>query len=152
MTLSRERTRTVKRLVVICIALFIAIQLVPYGRDHTNPPVQKEPAWDRPITREIFFSVCKNCHSNQTEWPWYSNVAPFSWLAQYDVEHGRSHFNASEWGRPSRNKGDEAADEVRENEMPPWYYRPLHPEVWLDAAERDAFGAGLERTFGKKKD
>ena len=65
--------------------------------------------------------VCKDCHSNETEWPSYSNIAPSSWLAQYDVDEGRSEFNVSEWGR-AENKGDEAADEVREGDMPPWYY------------------------------
>jgi len=140
-----------KRLAIIAIAAFVVIQLVPYGRDHTNPPVQKEPDWDSQRTREIFFRVCRNCHSNETEWPWYSNIAPASWLVQYDVDEAREHFNVSEWGR-KRNKGDEAADEVREDEMPPWYYRPLHPEARMTPAERQDFLAGLVRTFGVRSD
>jgi mono/diheme cytochrome c family protein len=143
---SQGKRGSLKRWIIVLAVLFVAIQLVPYGRDHVNPPVQKEPAWDGPQTREIFFRACKNCHSNETEWPWYSNIAPASWMVQYDVSHARSHFNVSEWGR-ARNKGDEAADEVRDDEMPPWYYRPLHPEARLSPAEREAFAAGLERTF-----
>jgi len=69
--------------------------------------------------------VCKDCHSNETDWPWYTNIAPLSWLAQYDVDEGRSEFNVSEWGR-AKNKGDESASEVREGDMPPWYYLPTH--------------------------
>ena len=146
---SVEKGRTLKRSVVVLAVLIAAVQLVPYGRDHTNPPVQKEPAWDSPRTRELFFRACKNCHSNETEWPWYSHVAPASWMVQYDVSHARGHFNVSEWGR-ERNEGDEAAEEVRDDEMPPWYYRPLHPEARLTPAEREAFIAGLERTFEKR--
>jgi len=125
----------------------VAIQLVPYGRDHANPAVQAEPDWDGPRTRELFFRACKDCHSNETVWPFYSHVAPSSWLVQHDVDEGRSHFNVSEWGR-ERNHGDEAAEEVREGEMPPWFYLPAHPEARLSDAERDELVAGLVATFG----
>jgi hypothetical protein len=140
---------TLKRVIVIALVLFGAIQFVPYGRDHANPPVLKEPNWDSPRTRELFFRVCKNCHSNETEWPWYSNIAPSSWLVQNDVDTARKNLNVSEWGR-RRNKGDEAADEFRGNDMPPLYYRPLHPEAWLTKQEREEFLAGLVRTFGDR--
>jgi hypothetical protein len=66
---------------------------------------------------------------------------------QRDVEEGRSHFNVSEWGRPE-NHGDEAAEQVREGEMPPWFYLPAHPEAWLSDAERATFVEGLVATFG----
>jgi hypothetical protein len=126
------------------------LQLVPYGRDHSNPAVVREPEWDSPRTRELFFRGCKDCHSHETEWPWYSHVAPASWLLQYDVHEGRSHFDVSDWGRP-HNEGDEAAEMMREGEMPPWYYLPAHPEARLSQAERDALVAGLIATFGDEE-
>lgn len=128
----------------------LAIQLVPYGRDHTNPPVLAEPAWDAPRTRELFFQACKDCHSNETVWPGYASLAPMSWLVQHDVEEGREHFNVSEWGR-KKNDGDEAAEMVRESEMPPWFYLPAHPEARLADPERDALIAGLVATFGDEE-
>jgi len=140
-------TPTLRRGIPALVGLLLLIQVVPYGRDHTNPPVVKEPDWDRPRTRELFFQACKNCHSNETGWPWYSSVAPISWLVQHDVEEARSHFNVSEWGR-RRNHGDEAAKEVREGEMPPWFYLPAHPEARLTDAERQELIAGLVATFG----
>ena len=149
MTTSAHSMRALKRLALFLIVIFGAIQVIPYGRDHINPPVQKEPDWDSPRTRELFFRACKNCHSNETEWPWYSNIAPASWLVQYDVDHARAHLNVSEWGR-KRNDGDKAADEVRDDEMPPVYYRPLHPEARFTAAEREDLISGLERTFGER--
>lgn len=136
------------RIAIAALALGVAIQLVPYGRAHDNPPVTAEPPWDSPQTRETFMRVCRDCHSNETRWPWYSHVAPESWLVQRDVDEGRSHFNVSEWGR-AKQHGDEAAEEVSEDEMPPWFYRPLHPEARLASAERERFIAGLTATFGE---
>lgn len=54
------------RLAIGAAAVFALIQLVPYGRDHSNPPVVAEPAWDSPQTRELFFRACKDCHSHET--------------------------------------------------------------------------------------
>ena len=53
-------------LAVVVIAAIGVIQLVPYGRDHTNPPVTQEPAWDRPETRMLAVRACFDCHSNET--------------------------------------------------------------------------------------
>jgi hypothetical protein len=140
------------RLVALAlVGVGLAIQLVPYGRSHTNPEVEREPDWDDPRTRQLFFRVCKDCHSNQTDWPWYSFVAPASWLVQHDVDEGRSHFNVSEWGR-KKNHGDEAADLLRKGEMPPWFYLPAHPEARLSAEERAELVAGLVATFGEEGD
>jgi hypothetical protein len=129
-----------------------AIQLVPYGRDHQNPVVTGEPKWDSPRTSELFGRACKNCHSNETVWPWYSSVAPASWLAQVDVSFGRKAFNVSEWGRTTgENEGDKAAGEVREGKMPPFFYLPAHPEAKLSADEKVELAKGLAATFGEKK-
>ncbi|MFV9507285.1 MAG: heme-binding domain-containing protein, partial [Oscillochloridaceae bacterium umkhey_bin13] len=130
------------------LVIFLGMQLVPYGRDHTNPPVSAEPAWDSPATRALFVRACADCHSNQTVWPWYSNIAPVSWLVTHDVIEGREAFNVSEWGRKAKNEGDDAAETVREGEMPLWFYVPLHPEARFTPAEEQQFIAGLIATFG----
>ncbi|MFQ3663362.1 MAG: heme-binding domain-containing protein [Chloroflexaceae bacterium] len=129
------------------LILFVVIQFVPYGRHYTNPPVTAEPAWDSPQTRAVFMRACGDCHSNQTVWPWYSAIAPASWLITRDVREGRAAFNVSEWGRPD-NEGDEAAKLVQNGEMPPWFYLPLHPSARLSPAEQQQFIAGLLATFG----
>lgn len=141
-----------KRILYGLLGLLILMQLVPFGRDHTNPPVIAEPAWDTPRTRALFMHACGDCHSNETVWPWYSHVAPVSWLVYHDVEEGREHFNISAWGHQKKNDGDEAAEELREGEMPPWVYLPTHPEARLDDHERAALIAGLIRTFGDEED
>ncbi|RNA64375.1 cytochrome C [Prosthecochloris sp. ZM_2] len=136
------------KILTIIVIGFALIQLVPYGRNHTNPPVTGEPSWDSERTRELFFKACRDCHSNETLWPWYANIAPASWLAQFDVDHGREYLNVSEWGRPEKNEGDESAEMVQEGKMPPFFYLPLHPEANLSDEEKRELIEGLQATFG----
>lgn len=91
--------------------------------------------------------ACFDCHSNQTVWPWYSYVAPVSWLVQNDVDGGRQHLNFSEWDRPQRHAKDVAA-QVKQGEMPLWFYLPMHPAARLTAEEKRALIEGAERTLG----
>ena len=132
----------------VLVLLFAVIQAIPYGRDHSNPLVRQEPAWNSPETRALVVDACYDCHSNQTAWPWYSNVAPVSWLAQRDVDNGRSTLNFSEWDRPQHG-ADESAEKVQEKEMPPTYYGWLHPKARLSSAERQALIQGLQAMFGR---
>jgi hypothetical protein len=136
-----------RRAGVAALALLGIMQLVPYGGDHTNPPLRVEPPWDNAQTRELARRACFDCHSNETRWPWYSNIAPVSWLVQRDVENGRAHLNFSEWNRPQRHAKDAAA-EVRKGEMPLWFYVPLHAEARLTANEKEMLIRGLEATAG----
>ena len=131
----------------VLASLVLAMQLVPAEGLGSNPPVTGEPAWDSPRTRELFARSCADCHSNRTRWPWYSRLAPFSWLVASDVRNGRRHLNASEWDRPQKH-ADDAAEEVREGEMPLRSYLAAHPEARLSDAERAELAAGLEATFG----
>ena len=139
-----------RRAALALAALLVAAQAVPYGREHSNPPVIAEPPWNSPATRAAFFASCADCHSHQTVWPWYSHVAPVSWLVQRDVDHGREHFNVSAWGHQKKNDGDEAAEKVREGEMPLPIYLLNHSEARLTAAERESFARALVATFGEE--
>ncbi len=131
----------------VCIAVFLVMQVLPIGKDHTNPPVTGEPNWDSSRTRELFMRVCGDCHSNETVWPWYSNIPPVSWLVANDVAEGRASFNVSEWGR-GENESEEAAALYQEGEMPPFYFTMMHPEARLSATESEELLNGLVATFG----
>jgi hypothetical protein len=127
-------------------ALFLLAQAVPYGRGHTNPSVRAEPSWNAPVTRELARRACFDCHSNLTRWPWYSNVAPVSWLTYRDVHDGRAELNFSEWNRPQDGAGD-AAEAARSGSMPPWFYSLMHPNARLSSADRKQLAAGLAATL-----
>lgn len=85
---------------------------------------------------------CADCHSHRTEWPWYSQVAPASWLVAHDVNEARSHLNFSQWAgyEPYRLQHalEEICEEVEGGEMPLSYYVPLHREAALSDADRAA--------------
>jgi hypothetical protein len=139
--------RLVRRTLLVLAAVVLAIQVIPYGRAHVNPPVRTEPAWNSPHTRDLAVRACFDCHSNETVWPWYSRVAPVSWLVQRDVAEGRRVLNFSEWDRPQR-EARESPKVVGAGEMPPWYYGVPRPARALTSGERSGLVAGLEATLG----
>lgn len=128
-------------------ALLLLAQAVPYGRDHTNPPGRTEPRWSSPEVRDLAKRACFDCHSNETQWPWYTHVAPASWLVQRDVDEGRRKLNFQEWQTPQK-EAHEAAEEVQEGEMPMKIYLPLHPQARLTPEEKAKLVAGLKATLG----
>ena len=130
------------------VALFALAQAVPYGRNHSNPPVTKEPAWNSPRTRDLAVRACFDCHSNETTWRWYSNIAPASWLVQRDVDSGRRALNFSEWDKPQDVSASDIAEAVNGG-MPPWFYTIIHPHAALSTIEKKQLIAGLNATFAK---
>jgi hypothetical protein len=130
----------------IAVVVFIVIQFVPYGRSsHSNPTATNPFKWTDPQAETIAKESCYDCHSNETKWWWATNIAPFSWLVQSDVDGGRARLNFSEFdGLPPA-----AAVQgiVNEGEMPPFQYTLLHPGAKLTDAEKktliDGYAAGL---------
>lgn len=133
----------------VLVALFIVLEGVALALPRTNPPVVAEPNWDSPQTRELFMRACGDCHSNQTNWRWYTYVAPAAFLAYRDVTEGRQKCNVSEWGVGGEQKCDESVEQIQEGKMPPWFYLPLHPEANLSAQEKQQLIQGLIATFGE---
>lgn len=130
--------RWLVRLAIAGALVFGLLQLVPYGRDHDNPPVVAEPVWPTASSERLARAACYDCHSNETEWPWYSKVAPMSWLVQRDVDRGRAAVNFSEWtSEAAAGEGvDDLHDAVEDRSMPPRQYTFNHPAARLSAAER----------------
>lgn len=131
------------------VLTFALIQLVPYGRDHSNPPGTGEPAWATPQTRELMANACFSCHSNEVEYPPYASVAPVSWMVQRHVDEGREAVNYSDFAT-DRGEAEESIDVIEEGVMPPGYFTRfgLHPDANLSQAEMDTLIAGLRSTPG----
>src|SRR3954454_8278881 len=81
------------------LVVLLLAQLVPYGRAHDNPRPTQQAQLASAHDQQLFATACGDCHSDQTRWPWYSDVAPVSWLVQHDVDDGRERFNVSAWDR-----------------------------------------------------
>jgi Haem-binding domain len=125
------------------LAVAVLLQLVPYGRDHTNPPVTQDAPWADGRARELATTACYDCHSNATRWPLQSFVAPFSWMMARDVEQGRDKLNFSTWDEDD-GEADDAADAVADGSMPPRRYLLAHPDAALSGAERQVLIDALQ--------
>ena len=131
------RWKFLRWVVLGVVVVLVAIQFVPVNR--SNPPVTAEvPA--SPEARAVLRRACYDCHSNESVWPWYSSVAPASWLVARDVRKGREELNFSTWDRYTTKeqvkKLKESWEEVAEDEMPPWFYLPIHDDAVLLAEDR----------------
>jgi hypothetical protein len=122
-------------LIGVGIIVFVLIQFVPFGHEHANPAMVSEPQWSSPAARALVKKSCFQCHSNETDWTWYSNIAPASWLIQYDVNAGRGQFNFSDW---NNNPGDvdEMTRVIQAGRMPPIQYTLFHPNAKLNAQQK----------------
>jgi hypothetical protein len=122
------------------------IKAVPYGHAHSNPPITAEPAWNTPETRALAVRACFDCHSNETAWPWYTDLSPVSWVVTNHVDVGRRVLDFSEWDR-GQGELREIAETIREGEMPPRYYTLLHSTARLSDAEKQQLIDGFDATI-----
>lgn len=138
--------RALKMLGLGVVAFLIVAQLVPI--DRTNPPVENDVGAPPEVDR-VLRAACYDCHSNETAWPWYSRVAPVSWLLAYDVKEGRRELNFSTWHRYDAGrrgkKLKEIVETLNDGEMPPWYYAMMHPQARLAEPDRQALLAWAHR-------
>ena len=144
------RSRT--KVVIAGLAVLAGVQAIPV--DRSNPPVE--------ATRTIFASEalpakvetvlrrsCQDCHSNQTHWPWYSYVAPISWVVAHDVHAARRQMNLSEWASYSAKKRESRlngiCEQVVNGDMPEGKYALIHRRARVNEDERAAICQWVER-------
>jgi hypothetical protein len=145
-----------RRILAGAIVLFGVIQLIPVNR--TNPPVVDNVVFADPAAERIARIACYDCHTNDNTWPWYSYVAPVSWVVIDHVNEGRSELNFSDvagmmTNEESEERGEiaqEAIETIQEGEMPPAYYLLTHPQAKLSAADKATLIAGLQQALGQR--
>jgi hypothetical protein len=123
--------KTKKTLIIVGIGIVGCLVIAQFRTiRRTNPPLKGDLAAP-PQIKIVLRRACYDCHSNETRWPWYTYVAPLSWLVEHDVERGRQELNFSEWESyyptTRRRKLQWTDRALREETMPPWIYRILHP-------------------------
>ena len=135
--------KPLKVIALVLAVAFIAVQF--YRPDRTNPPVMEsetlEAATQIPENvQAILKRSCNDCHSNQTNYPWYSNVSPFSWLLVNHINDGRRHLNLSVWAtydaKKKHRKLEEICEQVKMGEMPLNQYLWIHRDANLSDADR----------------
>jgi len=134
--------KAVKVFIFVLIVGLIVIQFVPSGIPGNKPEDDKNIVnsglLSDPVT-ELIRRSCFDCHSDQTELPWYSRLAPVSWVLANHINEGRSHLNFSEWEgygeREKISKLEEIKDEAESGGMPLKSYLLMHPEAKMDPEE-----------------
>jgi hypothetical protein len=131
--MKKLKSQTKWRIMIVGIIVFGSLSVL-FPVERTNPPVTGEIKAPEKVMA-ILRTSCYDCHSNETRWPWYSYVAPMSWLVSDDVRVGRKHMNFSEWSsyntKQKKHKRKKSGKLVESGEMPLWFYLPLHPEADL---------------------
>lgn len=138
----RNWKRTFPLTLGVLLILFALLQLVP--TDQTNPPVTQALVLN-PEAQKLADGACMDCHSNETEWPWYADFAPGSILAANHVNEGRDYLNLSEWDKvedPTELLED-IEHVINEGEMPTFDYMLLHPKARLSDSEKETLIAGF---------
>ncbi len=127
------------------LIIAIPVILVLGSGPKTNPKVENKVSWDSPQTKELFDRACADCHSNETNWPWYANIAPVSWKIIHSVNEGRSEMNVS---TGKIGEMDDLAKLINRDKMPPRDYVLLHARAKLSRQEKQELIDGLVNTFG----
>ena len=121
---------TFKQFLLLLLVIFLGIQFIPVER--TNPPAEARAFAPQPVA-DLLRRSCYDCHSNETVWPWYGKVAPFSWAFAYDVNKGREKLNFSNWNNLTMDERDrlrlEIWQKVKFGDMPPALYVFGHQEA-----------------------
>ena len=134
--------RIIRWIAIVAFCCFVVSQF--FGPAKTNPTSNPSQSVESrlqvtPPVAAILERSCNDCHSNKTRWPWYSSVAPVSWLVIGDVNEGRQNMNLSEWGRYTKRDVDgllkQICQEVKSGGMPLPIYRPLHPSAKLSTED-----------------
>lgn len=136
---------------VVLVGVGVVIQFVPVER--SNPPVVAD-LDAPPAVKDVIRTSCYDCHSNETRWPWYSKVAPMSWLVSHDVEEARGQFNLSLWGTYEPKKQQRVAakmwEEVEDGEMPLPAYLLAHGDARLTDADRALLESWAAEVSGER--
>ncbi len=117
------------RVLGIIVLVFVLFQFIPYGKEKTNPKTDKTLKIKAPKNvMKLFKRSCYDCHSNETKWPWWSYVAPFSWSISDDVRGGRKALNFSIWNSYTPKKQEKLKKEIYRTVAGPM---PLPQYIWL---------------------
>jgi uncharacterized membrane protein len=142
-----------KRAFLLLLVLLALAQLVRF--DRINPTIDRAKTIEAttavpPEIHEILKRSCNDCHSNETIWPWYSRIAPVSWMIALDVQGGRGEINFSEWGGyTTTNRADklkEICSWVRRGAMPDTKYTIIHRSARMTDEQRNGVCTWTEQT------
>jgi Haem-binding domain len=149
--------KKILKIVAIVLAIgFIGLQFVRPNR--INPPINQAETLEANVEvpdniKQIFLTSCDDCHTNRSQYPWYSNIAPLSWGIVEHIEDGRKHLNFSIWktydAKKQRKKLNEICEEPKNGYMPHNQYLWLHWDAILTDENKKSICDWAENTREK---
>jgi hypothetical protein len=137
--------KAVKKILIALAVVFVFIQFIPSGIPENIPEDKSSIAGSSMVTGPVLNQIkrsCFDCHSNQVQFPWYSKLAPSSWLLANHISEGKSHLNFSEWEAYSNREKigllEDIKDEVGSGKMPLKSYLLIHRDAKLNSEEISA--------------
>lgn len=147
--------RTLKLIAALVSAALIIGQGGTAGRDATEPKTKEMPVSLNIEPLHVLVRACGDCHSNRTEWPWYSHLPPVSWWIAQHVREGRERLDFSGWDTYSQwqrqDKLESICGLISTGRMPPWQYTTMHPEARLSEKDKKAVCAWIEEEAAAAK-
>ena len=141
--------RVILVVVALVVLVFMLIQVIPV-QGRTNPRLRTQMQWNSAQTDSLVRGACYDCHSNETSWPWYSYIAPVSWMIAHDVQEGRGKLNFSEQPASQINP-QRLIQAIQNGSMPPAYYRTTHPAARLTDEQKQQLIAGIQTNLAGQK-
>lgn len=133
-----------KKILIILLAIFIIVQFIRPDKNVSAGTTSNDIASVYPMDpelKDIFQKACYDCHSNQTNYPWYNQIQPFGWWLQNHIKEGKKELNFQEFGTYTLarqyKKLEETIKQVKDGEMPMPSYLWMHPEARLTAQEKE---------------
>jgi hypothetical protein len=148
--------KIIKVLILVLIVVIIGIQFIPGGIPDNKPEDNRTLAHDTLVSPDVLAILkksCFDCHSNQTDFPWYASIAPSSWLLADHINEGRKNLNFSEWQDFSKRKKvgklEDIQEQVKKGEMPLKSYTLIHKKAILSPEEIQTLIKWTDEATGK---
>lgn len=132
-----------KRVFIVLLVAFVGIQFIPTYRNQSNEVLSSDISLTYNVSeniQSILKASCYDCHSNNTDYPWYNKVQPVSWLLESHIKQGKAKLNFSEFGsyssRIQKNKLKFIASQIENDKMPIASYTLIHRNAKISEKEK----------------
>ncbi len=134
----------VKIILMIVLVVFVGIQFIPTKRNQSENTSVSDFMIVYNVPKQIEDKIkvsCYDCHSNNTQYPWYNKVQPLAWLLENHIKEGKADLNFSDYGdyskRRQKNKLKSIISQIRNDEMPIWSYTIIHNDAKISASNKE---------------
>jgi len=150
--------KVLKRIGLVILVILVGVQFLPTRNNQSTeaPTADFILSYGAPESiGNILHTSCYNCHSNNTDYPWYSRVQPVGWFLESHINKGKEELNFSEFGsysvRRQKSKLKSMVNQVKKGEMPLSSYTFIHRDARLSQDQKNALTDYLDSILDNLK-